>query len=345
VQDLINFLPLNSDLYRDFYLKTQQIDFGPILLPSVYIDSLWGILAVVEENLIGGWVGQLRGDIPFARHFSRGVWFDSLPIIFKVQENETLFFKLINMAISKAKTDGIVLFNITHWSRQMLSQRNIFYHTEIHGTYILSLKKEIDTLWKDTDSALRNKVRKGEKNEVDVTILKGIDAIPYIDIFRQLREKTQERALDKNSKTSMLLKSGYFYKSILQYCHSFFFIAKHKNEIVAMALMIKRGRIMYYYSVRRELQTNNKVAAASFLIWKAICFSKDLGIEYFDLGGVPVMPGKDHPAYGVYEFKKSFGGEYKEYCSGRIVINKLKFSILNIVLKNQAILRKISKKE
>lgn len=345
MQDPIKFIPINAELYRDFYLKTQELDFGPILLPAIYTDKLWGIIACLGENVIAGWVGQLRGDIPVVRCFSKGIWFDSLPVIFDMQENDTLFFNLIDNAKSKAKSDGIVLFNVTHWSRHLLTEKTIFNDVGINATYILSIKKDTDTLWKETDSTLRNKVRKAEKKEVEVSVLNGQEAILYLDIFQQLRGKTQERALNKNSKASMLLKSDYYFNNILQKSNSYLFIAKYNNEIASMALMIQSGKTMYYYSGGSDIAANKKTGASSSLIWKAIAFAQKSGLEYFDMGGVPVMPEKNHPAYGVYEFKKSFGGEYKEFSSGKIVINQMKYNVLNIVLKNQAMLRKLSKKE
>ena len=47
-------------------------------------------------------------------------------------------------------------------------------------------------------------------------------------------------------------------------------------------------------------------------------YAKDInreiqGVKFMDLGGVPVKPDITHPSYGVYAFKRSFGGEYKEY--------------------------------
>jgi len=68
-------------------------------------------------------------------------------------------------------------------------------------------------------------------------------------------------------------------------------------------------------------------------------------LSYFDMGGVPVSPDINHPAYGVYTFKKSFGGEYKEYNSGKIIISPIKYKLLNFVLKNRKLLRIISKNE
>ena len=56
-----------------------------------------------------------------------------------------------------------------------------------------------------------------------------------------------------------------------------------------------------------------------------------------------MKPTKEHPAYGVYEFKKSFGGEYMEFDNGPIVINKWKYALLSFVLKNRKLLRILSK--
>ena len=200
-------------------------------------------------------------------------------------------------------------------------------------------------MWSNVTSKLRNIIRKGEKNNVEVLVVKGEEAVGYLPNFQQLRQDTQARAIGKNGNASMLLKSNLFFTNLLMQAGSYFFMAKYENEIVAMALMVQSGQTMYYFSGGSDLQANKKTGASSFLIWKSIEFAKENGIEFFDMGGVPVKPDDTHPAYGVYFFKKSFGGEYVEYSSGKMIIRKRIYPFLDFVLKNRALLRIISKRE
>jgi lipid II:glycine glycyltransferase (peptidoglycan interpeptide bridge formation enzyme) len=341
----IEFVLLTEKYYSSFLNKCSSISMAPLFLPNTYNSKSWGVIALKENEIVGGWIGTLRGNIPVAKIFTKGVWFDSLPVFLNLKDKETLLIKLINNAKEKAKLEGIVLFNVTHWSRENIDGTGIFDVQETNATFTIDLKKEKDLLWKELDSKLRNIVRKAEKNEVEVLVVTGSDMVSYLDQFQLLRQETQSRAIGKNQKASMLLKSNNFFTNLLQLYDSSFFIAKHQNKIVAMALMVQSGKVIYYYSGGSDLQANKNTGASSLLIWKAIEYAKDANLEFFDMGGVPKNPDKSHPAYGVFSFKRSFGGEYQEFTSGKIIINKMKYKILNIILTNRFILRIISKKE
>ena len=46
------------------------------------------------------------------------------------------------------------------------------------------------------------------------------------------------------------------------------------------------------------------------MIWERIKWAKNKGARCFDFYGVPGIVTEDHPLYGIYHFKKSFGGDY-----------------------------------
>ncbi len=49
------------------------------------------------------------------------------------------------------------------------------------------------------------------------------------------------------------------------------------------------------------------------LIWERIRWAKSRGARWFDFYGVPGEVGEAHPLYGIYHFKKSFGGEFHAF--------------------------------
>jgi lipid II:glycine glycyltransferase (peptidoglycan interpeptide bridge formation enzyme) len=341
----VHFNRLTEDLYNAYLLQCRELNISTLFLPQQYISDLWGIIAVNNDQIKGGWVGKLRGNKPIARYFVKGVWFDSLPVIFE-NSDPALFDNMLDYAKKLARKDGIVTFNVTHWSRQQLFDKKIFDKEENNATFFIRLDLvDIEYLWKNISSKLRNIIRKGEKNNIKVLVEKGEKTIEYLERFQQLREETQSRAIKKNTKASMLLKPMQFFAELLLQENSYLFVAKYEDELVAMALMIKNAETMYYFSGGSDLEANKKTGASSYLIWKAIEFAKDSDVKIFDLGGVPVNPDSNHPAYGVYYFKKSFGGEYKEFSSGKIIIRKKIYPVLNYILNNRFILRILSKVE
>lgn len=55
---------------------------------------------------------------------------------------------------------------------------------------------------------------------------------------------------------------------------------------------------------------HRNIYAYHALIWERIAWAKSKGAAWFDFYGVPGVVDEDHPLYGIYYFKKSFGGEY-----------------------------------
>ena len=339
----IQFEAINEQYYSDFLEVCQKNVFAPLLLPPQFSENLWGVVALQDSRVVGGLVGVLRGNKPLVKHFSKGVWFNSYPVFSAEIENLDIIKSLIDFAKIKAKKENVILFNFTHWVRQ--TEGIDFDIAEKSATFLLDFNKDTESLWKEVDSRQKTVIRKGEKNSVSVEILQKNDALKYLDDFQQLRQTTQSRAVAKNASSSMLLKSNNFFADIFKNLNSTLFVAKHEGKVAAVALMLQSGTTIYYYSGGSDIEMNKQTGASTFLIWKAIEYAKTLNLRYFDMGGVPVMPEKNHPAYGVFSFKKSFGGEYKEYNSGKIIISPTKYKLLNFVLKNRKLLRFLSKNE
>jgi lipid II:glycine glycyltransferase (peptidoglycan interpeptide bridge formation enzyme) len=62
------------------------------------------------------------------------------------------------------------------------------------------------------------------------------------------------------------------------------------------------------YSGQSNVSRN--IYAFQALIWEQIKWAKERGARWFDFYGVPGHIGEDHPLYGIYHFKKSFGGDF-----------------------------------
>jgi lipid II:glycine glycyltransferase (peptidoglycan interpeptide bridge formation enzyme) len=340
----MEFAAINEDYYYDFLTHCQKISLPPVL-PNNFSENIWGVVAFETNKLIGGWIGQLRGNIPFIKYFTSGVWFDSLPILFSRDDKNIKAIGLIKYAKKKAEEDEIVLLNVTHWSRQKLEDDSLFDIPSKNASFILDLKKENNLLWENIEKRLKKNIIRGQKNEIEFITVQGEEAISQLEIFQHLRKETQKRAISKNSDSSVLLKSDDYITNILRNYCSYFFIAKYKNKIVAINLMIQSGKTLYGYYGGSDKDANREVGAYSFLLWKSIEYAKEINLDFFDLGGTPINPDKNHPAYGVYFFKLSFGGEYKEFTSGKIIIKPIRYKLLNFILNNRFILRILSRKE
>jgi lipid II:glycine glycyltransferase (peptidoglycan interpeptide bridge formation enzyme) len=90
------------------------------------------------------------------------------------------------------------------------------------------------------------------------------------------------------------------------------FIAEFEREPVAMVVIHRFAeRAIYMYgasfSIHRNKMPNN------LLQWKAIQWAKEHGCTIYDMWGAPEELDESDPLWGVYRFKKGFGGEFVEH--------------------------------
>ncbi len=337
----IRYEQLTATNYAAYFEKCGALPLGQIMLPLGYNISLWGVLAYANEELIGGWVGTKRisGKVDV---LYQEIVMDAIPQWF-AEVDEDSNTQLIHRTIQQAKNDKIALLTLSHWSRGMMPMMPSA-HYDTAATFLIYLHHTEDELWSGVDSKQRNIIRKGDKSGVVVEHYAGKEILAYLRDFQQLRQTTQSRAIRHNKNASMLLKSDAFFSKIFTEQRSRLFLAKYEGEVVSVALMLEGGKTAYYYSGGSDIEVNKKTGASAHLLWKAICYYREREYAYFDMGGVPVNPDKTHPAYGVYSFKKSLGGEYKEYTSGDIVISAWRYKLIQLIKQNRTLLRLLSKK-
>lgn len=337
----INILPITESSYSSYYKLVMNTQWGDPMLPVEYDNKLWGDVIYLNDKIIGGWVGTIRGDIPFARVITKSVYFDSFPIFKTKTLEEQCLPTLISDIKDRAKKDRVVLLNLTHWVRGRQSITDI---NETNATFLNSLQYTEEELWTNIERTQRNKIRKGQKNNVEVLVLQNEKSLKYLNDFQLLRQKTQRHALLNNSNASMLLKANEYFENLFKDPKTTLFVAIVDGKTASVALMLHSGNTVYYYSGGSDYELNKATGASAYLIWKALCFYREKKVIFFDMGGVPVNPDSNHPAYGVYTFKKSFGGEYKEFEGGKIIIAPFRYKLLQFLLSQRKLLRFFSTK-
>lgn len=332
---------VSAENYAQYLAIVEQTQWGNILLPTEFNMNFWGGIIKGGNNVIGGWVGTIRGNKPIVKWLAKSVYFDSYPMFVSEEMLQKCQQELIDTMREWAKQEHIVMFNLTHWVRG----RNLPYlNVEHNATFRLPLQETSEVQWKLVESKQRNIVRKGEKNGVLVQIYKGKNAITKLPVLQKLRAQTQQHAIGKNSNASMLLKSDKFFENLIRNTDATLFIGFVEGKPATVAVMIASGETAYYYSGGSDYELNRQTGSSAYVIWKAIEYYRELpGVKYMDMGGVPVAPESTHPAYGVYAFKRSFGGEYMEFDAGVIPINKIKYTLLKFALSQRKLLRMFSK--
>lgn len=332
---------LSNQNYIPYLAVVKQTQWGNILLPDDYGVDLWGGVVYEDDVLIGGWVGVYRGNKRFVKWIAKSVYFDSYPIFSQEKYTKEYQSRLIDTMREWAKKEQIVMFNLTHWVRgNSLSGLD----GKLNATYLLPLQDNEEAQMTLIERTQRNKIRKGEKNGVEVRALRGNEALSELPTLQLLRAQTQNHAIHNNANASMLLKSDNFFANLLRHTDATLFIGSVEGKPATAALMLASGETVYYYSGGSDYELNRQTGSSAYVIWKTLEYYRNQqGIKYMDMGGVPVRPDESNPAYGVYVFKRSFGGEYMEFDSGMMPINKFKYAILKFALSQRKLLRLFSK--
>lgn len=80
-----------------------------------------------------------------------------------------------------------------------------------------------------------------------------------------------------------------------------------KTPLSAMFLVLSSHRATYLYGAS---STENRQFMSTYALqWKAIQIAKAYNCTEYDLFGVAPQPDPTHPMYGLYKFKRGFGGE------------------------------------
>lgn len=341
MQQEIKIVPINAELYPAYYKLVQATQWGNPMLPIEYNNNLWGDVLLDGTSLVGGWVGIIRGDIPLARLITKSVYFDAYPVFTIDEIKDGYQDMLIDSMKLRAKQEGITMFNLTHWIR--FGKLDIEKINRV-ASFVVDLEQDEEQLLKNIDSAKQRNLKKAKKFDLEILVCKGEESIKYLDDFQCLRENTQSRALSRNKQASMLLKSNKFFHALMMQPNAYLLIGKYEGSVASVALMLKGGDTVYYYSGGSDIEVNRKTCCSAYMFWKALLHFKEKGIKYFDFGGCPVSPDEYHPAYGVYRFKKGFGGKYIEFVGGHVIISYWRYKILQFILSQRKLLRFFSKK-
>jgi lipid II:glycine glycyltransferase (peptidoglycan interpeptide bridge formation enzyme) len=342
MQESLKIIPICAEIYPAFYAMVQSTQWGNPMLPVDFNSRLWGDIIYRNNEIIGGWVGTIRGNIPVARIITKSVYFDSYPI-FKTKTLEEQYLQIFMSNVKyHAEKDRVVMLNLTHWVR---GAKNIDLDVhEKYATFLIDLQSETDVLWSALDSTKQRNIKKAIKNEVAFHTCKNEESLNYLNDFQQLREITQTRAISSHKHASILLKSNAFFSQMMQQDNVTLLLGKYKEHVGSVALVTQGGNVVYYHSGGSDIEINRKTCCSTYMFWQSFLYFKANGIKYFDMGGVPCDADETHPAYGVYRFKKSFGGKYMEFDGGKIIIAPFRYKLLQFLLSQRKLLRFFSTK-
>jgi peptidoglycan pentaglycine glycine transferase (the first glycine) len=170
----------------------------------------------------------------------------------------------------------------------------------------------------ESEPSILQKMRQKTRYNIHLAKKKDITIHPWEDIpaFHQMLSSTGRR-------DGFGVHTQEYYHRVYNLFHPAgmceLLVAKYENLALAALMVFTRGkRAWYVYGASTDLERNRM--PAYLLQWKAMTWAKQHGCLEYDLWGVPdeteekleaEFMNRDSGLWGVYRFKRGFGGEVK----------------------------------
>lgn len=169
-------------------------------------------------------------------------------------------------------------------------------------TFILSLNGSIDDIFARFPHKLRYKINYAKKKGV---VFRANDETSIEDFYTVLA-KTGER-------NDFLTRSASYFKHLYETLKKdgrvLLLTGYLEGEPVVSSITLAFG-LKAWATYGGQIPKHRNLYAYQSMNWECIRWAHSRGARWFDFDGVPGNACEEHPLYGIYHFKKSFGGEF-----------------------------------
>ncbi|MFZ3383876.1 MAG: GNAT family N-acetyltransferase [Candidatus Methanoperedens sp.] len=193
------------------------------------------------------------------------------------------------------------------------------YIIKSDGTYIINYNniKNHEGIWKIFHRNVRQKINQAKQSGVFIEEAKNENDFNAWWKLYEVTVRTKEFKAQKYNLVHDLFNNSDI---------SRLFLAKYEDKIISGAfLLLNKGILRWLSAMDLDFARNRP---NNLLEWEIMKWGKDQGYAYYDMGGAIINEN-----HGPTEFKKSFGGEYRELYTYRIPIVYLKNIIMGMALK------------
>jgi peptidoglycan pentaglycine glycine transferase (the first glycine) len=223
-------------------------------------------------------------------------------------QHRALFLRIEPPLLYSARTHLV----LQHYGFQATKQTN-----QPRCTLVLNLQADLDTLFAMLPKKTRYHIRAASRKGVVCHQGRETD----LPAFYRLMKITSQRA-------GFTVRSPRYYeqefKTFVRRNQTNLFLADHEAETIAVEMAFVFGQCGATLHGASS-NTQRHLTASDLLTWEGISWAKKQGCRSYDLWGIPdevgelMMTGKPIPKdkhgglWGVYYFKKGFGGEVVYY--------------------------------
>ena len=202
------------------------------------------------------------------------------------------------------KVEPSVPDNNSHWL-SALKHRGFQinpHYVHIRNEWVLDIRPDEKTLLAAMKEKWRYNIRLAGRKGV---VVRRGNGQADLDAFYRIYETTSER--DK-----FFINEKALYADVLRVLgeqeRATLFLAEYEGQAIAGIIMLLAGPWAYYMygassNEHREKMPNH------LLQWTAIQWAKTRGCQYYNFRGIPVILEEGQEMWGVYLFKRGFGGQ------------------------------------
>jgi peptidoglycan pentaglycine glycine transferase (the first glycine) len=180
------------------------------------------------------------------------------------------------------------------------------FHTNLNTgqarrSWVLDIRPDAETLLADFKMTWRQNVRSSQRK--GVTVREGVsdqDFDAYYEILTVTSERDDFFVHSKDYHREMYT----YYK---QHGNAVILLAEHEGEAIAAKMLLRMGD--WCWDMFGGSTNHKRNLKATYLIqYQCFLWAKEQGCSFFDFRAIPLILEPGQEMWGVYEFKKGFGG-------------------------------------
>lgn len=290
-----------------------------------------------DDNIVGAYVGQIET----AR---RGTYMAIAGGPILDWGKKALREAIFNDIREQAMMNNCVFVRVRPQIEETPKNRKLFadlglksapMYLSVEFAGVLDLNKTEEEILANAAQGLRRKIRKAEKNNIEVSVSEDPKDIHQ---FYQIQLETAKRHKFVEFSESFLQKQ---FEAFAKYGQVRLYTAKFEGKVLAQNFMIFYGNeASYHYGVSTELGT--KYSGAPLLHMQAMRDARERGIKRYNFWGITGLNETKHRFYGVSQFKRSFGVDELKYLHAHdMIISPAKYRLNFAVEKIRAKIRHV----
>ena len=205
------------------------------------------------------------------------------------------FFAKVEKKVKELKVGSLVVFDFD----KKLSFYPEFKNFQKSAVYTLFIDLTVPDLFASFEKNNRKNIKKARNQ--GVVVMKG--KVYFDDYFEVVK--------DMRKRVGLTLRNKKYYEQIFEAFgdKAELYVAKYEGKIYAGAIVVSCGDTLYHFDAATISNMGN-IRANNLLHYELFLDAQKNGFKKFNFWGVDINP--DSSAYGVYRFKKSFGGKLVE---------------------------------